>query len=53
MKNAKIFATAFSNINDKLPIVYNVNFEHVTPKCTLMYGASVTVDMTDKVIVYN
>ena len=23
----------------KLPIVYNVNFGHATPRCTLQYGA--------------
>ncbi len=40
-------------IDDKrLPVVYNVNFGHATPRCALMYGAAVRVDMTEKKIAY-
>ena len=34
--------------NDKLPIVYNVNFGHATPRCALQYGAVAKVDMKQK-----
>ena len=34
--------------NGKLPIVYNVNFGHATPRCALQYGAVVKVDMKQK-----
>lgn len=36
--------------NEKLPIVYNVNFGHATPRCALQYGAEVKVDMKEKKI---
>jgi Uncharacterized proteins, homologs of microcin C7 resistance protein MccF len=35
--------------NKKLPILYNVNFGHATPRCVLPYGVHVKVD-TDKII---
>lgn len=31
--------------NEKLPIVYNVNFGHATPRCALQYGVMAKVDM--------
>lgn len=38
-------------VNDPdLPIVYNVNFGHATPRCTLQYGAVARVDMKRKII---
>lgn len=38
-------------VNDPdLPIVYNVNFGHATPRCTLQYGAMARVDMKRKII---
>ena len=36
--------------NPKLPIVYNVNFGHATPRCALQYGAMAKVDMKEKKI---
>ena len=36
--------------NLKLPIVYNVNFGHATPRCALQYGAMAKVDMKKKKI---
>ena len=36
--------------NEKLPIVYNVNFGHATPRCVLQYGAMARVDMKQKKI---
>ena len=36
--------------NPDLPIVYNVNFGHATPRCTLQYGAMARVDMKRKII---
>ena len=36
--------------NTKLPIVYNVNFGHATPRCALQYGAMAKVDMKEKKI---
>ena len=36
--------------NLKLPIVYNVNFGHATPRCALQYGAMAKVDMKEKKI---
>lgn len=36
--------------NDKLPIVYNVNFGHATPRCALQYGVMAKVDMRDRKI---
>lgn len=38
--------------NERLPIVYNVNFGHATPRCALMYGAAVRVDMAERKIEY-
>ena len=34
--------------NPDLPIVYNVNFGHATPRCVLQYGAMAQVDMKKK-----
>lgn len=39
--------------NEKLPIVYNMNFGHATPRCTLQYGAVAKVDMKQKKIYVN
>ena len=39
--------------NKKLPIVYNVNFGHATPRCALQYGAVAKVDMKQKKIYVN
>lgn len=39
--------------NEKLPIVYNMNFGHTTPRCTLQYGAVAKVDMKQKKIYVN
>lgn len=39
--------------NDKLPIVYNVNFGHATPRCVLQYGAAARVDMGQRRIFVN
>lgn len=36
--------------DENLPIVYNVNFGHATPRCVLQYGATVKVDMNRRVI---
>ena len=36
--------------NEQLPIVYNVNFGHSTPRCALPYGAMARVDMKQKKI---
>lgn len=36
--------------NEKLPVVYNVNFGHATPRCALQYGVAVKVDMLQKKI---
>ena len=36
--------------NPDLPIVYNVNFGHATPRCTLQYGAVARVDKKRKII---
>lgn len=36
--------------NEKLPIVYNVNFGHANPRCALQYGALAKVDMKQKKI---
>lgn len=38
--------------NDQLPIVYNVNFGHATPRCALQYGTMARVDMEKKVIIF-
>ena len=37
--------------NKELPILYNVNFGHATPRCALPYGVKVLVDVTKKKIV--
>lgn len=37
--------------NVKLPILYNVNFGHATPRCTLPIGAEIQVDMIKKKII--
>ena len=39
--------------NEKLPIVYNVNFGHATPRCALQYGVVEKVDMKQKKIFVN
>ena len=39
--------------NDQLPIVYNVNFGHATPRCAMQYGAMARVDMEKKVIIFH
>ena len=36
--------------NAELPIVYNVNFGHSTPRCVLQYGVMAKVDMKQKKI---
>lgn len=36
--------------NEKLPIVYNVNFGHAAPRCVLQYGVMAKVDMKQKKI---
>lgn len=36
--------------NEHLPIVYNVNFGHATPRCALQYGVVAKVDMKQKKI---
>ena len=46
--NIKIFLKVVNNPD--LPIVYNVNFGHATPRCTLQYGAVARVDMKRKII---
>lgn len=39
--------------NANLPIIYNVNFGHTTPRCALPYGAVAKVDMKQKKIFVN
>lgn len=34
--------------NERLPILYNVNFGHAMPRCVLQYGAVAKVDMVQK-----
>ncbi len=36
--------------NIELPIVYNVNFGHATPRCALQYGVMAKVDMRERKI---
>lgn len=36
--------------NERLPVVYNVNFGHATPRCALQYGVTARVDMNRKKI---
>lgn len=38
--------------NKKLPIVYNVNFGHATPRCVLPIGVKVRVDVLKQEIVF-
>ena len=38
--------------NKALPIVYNVNFGHASPRCALLYGAQAEVDMEKGTISY-
>lgn len=38
--------------NKELPIVYNVNFGHASPRCALLYGAFAEVDMEKGTISY-
>lgn len=37
--------------DNKLPILYNVNFGHATPRCTLPIGAEIQADMIKKKII--
>lgn len=39
--------------NGNIPVVYNVNFGHATPRCTLPYGVMAKVDMKHKRISIN
>lgn len=39
--------------NGKLPVVYNVNFGHASPRCALQYGVKAKVDMKQKKIYLN
>ena len=39
--------------NEKIPVVYNVNFGHAAPRCTLPYGVMAKVDMKHKRISIN
>ena len=36
--------------NEKLPVIYNVNFGHAAPRCALQYGIVTKVDMKQKKI---
>ena len=36
--------------DESLPVVYNVNFGHATPRCVLQYGLPAKVDMKQKKI---
>lgn len=36
--------------NENLPVVYNVNFGHATPRCALQYGVPAKVDMKQRKI---
>lgn len=38
--------------NENVSIVYNVNFGHATPRCTLPYGVEARVDMGQKKIFF-
>lgn len=38
--------------NQRLPIVYNINFGHAVPRCALQYGAMVRVDAGEQKIEY-
>ena len=35
---------------EDMPVLYNVNFGHATPRCTLQYCAMARVDMKRKII---
>ena len=39
--------------NNELPIVFNVNFGHATPRCAMQYGVKAVVDMNEKKIFIN
>lgn len=36
--------------NEQIPVVYNVNFGHATPRCALQYGIMAKADMKQKKI---
>lgn len=38
--------------NRDLPILYNVNFGHATPRCVMPYGVNVRVDVQEKRIIF-
>ena len=38
--------------NNKLPILYNVNFGHSYPKCIIPYGIEAEVNMDEKIIIF-
>lgn len=38
--------------NKELPILYNVNFGHASPRCVIPYGVEVRVDVDEKKIVF-
>lgn len=42
----QILVNVVNDIN--IPIVYNLNFGHATPRCVLQYGAMARVDMNQK-----
>lgn len=37
--------------NSSVPILYNVNFGHSVPRCTLPYGMHTKVDLENKLII--
>ncbi|EHJ56836.1 hypothetical protein HMPREF9318_00914 [Streptococcus urinalis FB127-CNA-2] len=39
--------------NKKLPIIYNINIGHATPRCIMPFGVQATVDVTKQVIQFN
>lgn len=46
-------AIYYEVIEDKeLPILYNVNFGHATPRCVLPYGVEAEVDIEKKMIIF-
>ena len=49
----KVFLNVINNENklNQLPILYNVNFGHSAPMCTLPYGLNATVDLEKKIII--
>ena len=38
--------------NKELPILYNVNFGHATPRCVIPYGIKIQVDANKKKIFF-